>query len=150
MYYYVFNFLFVCFYRFNRVNGMDGNNELIRYLHLYWLAAVTDGLATAVGSNDGELPLLQHAGVSALARADCQGAAAFLPTDWNGGIDAFLIVVVVAFVLVEREGGIGSRVETQFKVVPLLLPDVLHDRFSERISCSRSLKGSIISLLRKK
>ena len=32
----------------------------------------------------------------------------------------FLVIVVVAFVFIEREVGIGSRIDTDFQIVPLL------------------------------
>ena len=87
---------------------------------------VTDGLGSPVGQDDAELTGGRHARIATLTVADGQRAGLVVPVEGYRGIDAFLVVVVVALVLIERELAVGTGVEADIEDVPSLLPDILH------------------------
>ena len=62
----------------------------------------------AVGHGDGELALVEHFGERALPAIDGERVAGIVPMEGDGGINAFFIVVVVALVFGEGEGGVGT------------------------------------------
>src|SRR6266702_257422 len=53
--------------------------------------------------DDIEGSLLQHPRKASLTLAECQRVRCVVPRDWDGRVDAFFVMVRVAFVLVERE-----------------------------------------------
>src|SRR5206468_3119416 len=62
----------------------------------------------------------RHAGEAPAARADGQLPGGFVPGEGDGGVLARLVVVRVALVLVEREGGVSPLVDADLQRVDAL------------------------------
>ena len=57
---------------------------------------------------------------------DGEDACLVVPLEGDGRVDALLVVVVVAFILVEGKLGIGTGVYNDVEIVPCLLGSVLY------------------------
>ena len=71
--------------------------------NLHFLSVVLYDFLLAVGGDNGELALLEHTRIAALALADGQSASLIVPLESDSGVLSLLVVVVVALVLIERE-----------------------------------------------
>lgn len=77
-----------------------------------------DALAVAgLDEDDLEGSFGEHAGEGALARGDGEGFLFVVPMNGDGGIDAFFVVIGIAFVFVECEIGVGAGVDAEFNWV---------------------------------
>ena len=83
----------------------------ILQLHISALAAVVDSLLAHADNLYVQLAVVRHAWVFALTTTDGEGLAFFCPLKRDGRADAFLIVVAIAFVFIERELCVGSRID---------------------------------------
>ena len=102
------------------------------------------------------MTLLQHARILALTLADGQLLLAVVPLESDGGVGTLLVVVVVAFVLIEREATIGTRIDAHLEVIPSLLANILHLRtegkdaactYEHRHAVECGLEGHVLSTL---
>lgn len=104
----------------------------ILQLHVNALAAVVDSLLACADNLNDKLAVVRHAWVFALATTDGEVFALFCPLKRDGRADAFLVVVAIAFVFIERELCVGSRIDFDGDGVAYLRSCVLS------WSCSRN------------
>src|ERR1700690_1325133 len=71
---------------------------------------------------------LQHAWECALPGVDGQLSLGVVPVERDGRVDAFLVVVVVVLVLVQREGAVGAGIDAQLDRIGWLLGGILKER----------------------
>ena len=70
----------------------------------------------------------EHTREGAFALADGEGLAAIVPCETDGAVQSLFVVVVVAFVFVEGEGGIGARINNEVDVIEFVFVGVLYVR----------------------
>ena len=78
---------------------------------LHFLSIVFNCLTLAIWSDNGEAALFQHTRIGALSFTNGQCMGTLRPTDGNGSIDTFLVVIVVAFIFIKRKGCISTRID---------------------------------------
>ena len=57
---------------------------------------------------------------------DRQRACGIMPLEGDGGVGALLILIAVAFIFIEEERAVGTRIDTDLKLIPCLLTYILH------------------------
>ena len=63
--------------------------------------------------DNAEGALREHAGKLPRALADGQRVRGFVPVNRDGGVDAVLVVIIVALVLIEREVAVRAPIDAQ-------------------------------------
>ena len=61
-----------------------------------------------------------------MLRPDGQGMGGIMPLEGDGGVGTFLILIAVAFIFIEEERAVGTRIDTDLKLIPRLLAYILH------------------------
>ncbi len=77
-----------------------------------------------------------HAGITALARAECERARRIAPMDRNRRVRPALVIVAVARIFVQREVAVGSGINTQLDWIGSLA--CILDQRAERQNRSRA------------
>ena len=107
-------------------------------MYLYCLPVIFHALAclhrliacSAISSHqhDVESAMLEHSLITTLTGGDAQGSSCFIPHKLDFREFTLFVVIVVALILIERKRSIGTRIDTDFKLIPRLLRTVLYIR----------------------
>src|SRR5271165_7342211 len=107
--------------------------------HRHALSRVGYGLVGAIGDvdsgpvilaheNHAECPVLQHPRELSFTLTNRQGLRGLIPAYRNRGVDAFLIVIAVVFVLVESKRTVSAAINAQFNRIGGFLGGILQFR----------------------